>query len=391
MGRKVFMFINPTGLMDKDMAQSFTRLGVDLHREVLRISKTDEGHSVELFSTDNITRILDEFKPEMIFSFNGFGLDNEGSLANEYAKRGIPFVTWFVDKPAKVNIGARYSIPNSYIFLFDRSHMALFKDLGFNNVFYLPLATNPDRFRPLNDIPKEKNICFIGDSDYKTIKYLAANIDNMLGDSSDIFFEAVETAINKQGGSVGLSTHDILKEVMISYSIDFEAFPHIMKDMLQAFVEREASMRLRFEIISRLNESFDLVVHGDKIWRKIVGNGWRGKANYFNDNVVKVYNTHAIHLNISKFQLTQAINQRPYDVSACGGFLLTDERKDLRNLFTHEEILSYKDMEDLIYKAAYFLNNDAERKEMAKRARSRVLACHTYAHRVDEILRTVIS
>ncbi|HUV49879.1 MAG TPA: glycosyltransferase [Anaerolineae bacterium] len=391
MGRKVFMFIQPTGLMDTDMVQGFTKLNIDLHTEIIKIRKTAEGHTAQLFSSKNITRILDTFKPEMIFSFNGFGLDNEGNLSHEYAKRGIPFVTWFVDKPRKVDFKNSYVKSNSYMFVFDRSYMALLKELDFDNIFYLPLATNPDRFRPLNDTAKEKNICFIGDSDYKTIRYLAANIDNMLGDSSDIFFEAVETAINKQGESVGVATRGVLKDVMNSFSIDFEAFPDIIKDMLEGFVEREASLRLRFEVIGRLARSFELVVHGDEIWTKIVGSGWKGKVNYFDDAVVRVYNRHAVHINISKFQLTQAVNQRPFDVSACESLLLTDERNDLRDLFAHDEIASYKNIEDLIYKAGYFLNNDVERKEMAKRARSRVLACHTYSHRADEIFRTVLS
>lgn len=88
MGRKVFMFIQPTGLMDRDMAQGFNRLEIDLHTEIIKIRKTAEGHTAQLFSIKNITKILDTFKPEMIFSFNGFGIDNEGNLSHE-CQRGI--------------------------------------------------------------------------------------------------------------------------------------------------------------------------------------------------------------------------------------------------------------------------------------------------------------
>ena len=129
MGRKVFMFIKPTGLMDTDMVQGFTKLNTDLHTEIIKIEKTAEGHTAQLFSSKNITRILDTFKPEMIFSFNGFGLDNEGNLSHEYAKRGIPFVTWFVDKPRKADFKKSYVKSNSYMFVFDRSYLALLKEM----------------------------------------------------------------------------------------------------------------------------------------------------------------------------------------------------------------------------------------------------------------------
>jgi hypothetical protein len=84
-------------------------------------------------------------------------------------------------------------------------------------VFYLPLATNPDRFRPLDHISKENNICFVGDSDYKTIRYISANIENIIENTSESFFQAVELAIKKQAGSVGVSTYGILRDALRLY------------------------------------------------------------------------------------------------------------------------------------------------------------------------------
>jgi spore maturation protein CgeB len=164
----------------------------------------------------------------------------------------------------------------------------------------------------------------------------------------------------------------------------------MLKDMLEAFVEREASFRLRLEIIKNINDIFDSVVYGDGMWAKVVGNGYMGKVNYFNDDIVMAYNRYAVHVNISKFQLKEAINQRPFDISACGGFVLMDERSDLREMFDEDEIVSYKSSKDLINKIKYYLKSDSERVEIAGRTKRKVLAEHTYLHRIENIIGNVM-
>ena len=90
-----------------------------------------------------------------------------------------------------------------------------------------------------------------------------------------------------------------------------------------------------------------LAVYGDELWAKAFGAAWRGKANYFGDEIVRVYNRHTVHVNISKFQLVSAINQRPFDIAACGGFVLTDERECLHELFSADEVVVYRDPDEL--------------------------------------------
>lgn len=160
--------------------------------------------------------------------------------------------------------------------------------------------------------------------------------------------------------------------------------------MLDGFVEREASLRVRLRVIQEISSNFDMAVYGDSLWRKVVGDKYRGRVNYFNDDIVKVYNMHPVHVNISKFQLRAAINQRPFDISACGGFVFSDERSELREMFEEDEIISYNSIEDLIDKVGYYLNNDIKRDEIAKKARHRVLREHTYLHRAEEIVGRVM-
>ncbi|MRR34642.1 hypothetical protein EG829_08080, partial [bacterium] len=96
---KILFFLNPRGLMDRDLAYTFRKRGMEVLEEKLNFALTPEGHTMEMFSSKRLREILDGFRPDMIFSFNGNGVDDKGEIAGDFARRGIPYVTWFVDRP----------------------------------------------------------------------------------------------------------------------------------------------------------------------------------------------------------------------------------------------------------------------------------------------------
>ncbi|MBE3599178.1 MAG: glycosyltransferase [Limnochordaceae bacterium] len=86
-------------------------------------------------------------------------------------------------------------------------------------------------------------------------------------------------------------------------------------------------------------------------------------------------------------------NNRTFDVAACGGFQLVDDtRADLPCYFRPgEEIEVFRGPEDLAAKLRHYLGRPQLRRAMAQRARRRVLAEHTYDHRIRRMLRIVAS
>lgn len=386
---KILFFLNPKGLMDRDLIYSFRKRGIEVFEEKLNFALSPEGHSVEMFSSERLMGILDTFKPDLVFSFNGNGVDNNGVISTEFEKRGIPYATWFVDRPRVADLARKYVRANSYMFVFDKVYIQTLKGTGFQYVYYLPLATNPDRFRPIDAIADENAVCFIGDLDYKTIQYLAKNIDAMAQGADDRFYRSVETAIQRQYAQAGRDTWDIIEEVLRESGFTADEFPQLFRDILEGFVEREASLRLRMEAVKAVSERFPTVVFGDALWGQIVGDGYKGRVNYFTDEIVEVYNRYAVHVNVSKFQLRWAVNQRPYDVSACGGFLITDDRQDLYELYEKDEMVSFEHPEDLVDHVLTFMYDEPRRKLYAEKARDKVLSAHTYQHRIDVILAKV--
>jgi len=384
--KKIFFFLKPSGLMDRDTVAGFREEGHDVRVHTLRMGQTRQGHEVQFFSTKDIIETLDSFRPDMIFSFNGFGLDKNGILARAYESRGIPFVTWFVDMPQPADLGTNFVAGNSYIFVFDRIYISLLNEAGFNRIDYLPLATNPHRFRNINGVVRRDTVCFVGESDYKTIQYAIRNIGEMVGTAAPAFLDAMDASITQQIRMPENDAWSIVTDVFPRYGQDVSGYPEVLKNLIAAFIEREASLRQRLAIISGVAKRFNTVVYGDDLWANVVSDGFRGRAHYFNDEIVEAYNASSIYVNVSKYQLKQAINQRPFDISACGGFVLTDERADLRTLFTEREIISYATLDDLVDKIAYYREHEKTRTAIAHRARTRVLADHTYQCRSRTIM-----
>ncbi|MEJ2068992.1 MAG: glycosyltransferase [Syntrophobacterales bacterium] len=82
-----------------------------------------------------------------------------------------------------------------------------------------------------------------------------------------------------------------------------------------------------------------------------------------------------------------AVNQRVFDAPAAGGFVLTDFREQLAELFqVGEEVACFEELGEIPEMVHFYLQQAKVREKMTVKARSRVLAEHTYRHRVTAML-----
>ena len=85
-----------------------------------------------------------------------------------------------------------------------------------------------------------------------------------------------------------------------------------------------------------------------------------------------------------------ANNLRLYEAVGSGALLLTDWKQNMDEIFTPgRECVTYRDTAECVEQAKYYLQNDAEREEIAQAGRRHLLAEHTYEHRVDELLQII--
>jgi spore maturation protein CgeB len=144
----------------------------------------------------------------------------------------------------------------------------------------------------------------------------------------------------------------------------------------------------------------NLVSYDFKIW----GNEWPSCVPFTTlvqekgrriepEEYVKIFNSSKINLNLHSSMERDGvepngdfINPRTFELASCGAFQLVDNRTLLPPLFDDSELVTFSDRHDLIQKIDYYLAHPQERAAYAHAGRRRVLAEHTYEHRVKTML-----
>ncbi|MBN2653639.1 MAG: glycosyltransferase [Nitrospirae bacterium] len=86
------------------------------------------------------------------------------------------------------------------------------------------------------------------------------------------------------------------------------------------------------------------------------------------------------------------LNMRVFEVLCSGSMLLTDEARGsgLTEMFSDKKhLVIYRNDEELLKLAEYYLKNDKEREDIAAKGMQEVLAKHTYDHRARELITKV--
>ena len=112
------------------------------------------------------------------------------------------------------------------------------------------------------------------------------------------------------------------------------------------------------------------------------------------EETVLIYNAARINLNLHSSVFSKGpdrsgnfINPRTFEIASCGAFQLVDERDPLPTFFTPGvELDTFKNLDDLRQKINFYLDQPDLRKEFGDRARKKVLAEHTYQHRMQDML-----
>ena len=107
----------------------------------------------------------------------------------------------------------------------------------------------------------------------------------------------------------------------------------------------------------------------------------------FLEEMSKVFSRSKIVFNKS---IADGLNMRVFEVLASGSMLLTNEANGsgLQDLFQdRKHLVIYKNENELIELADYYLRNDEEREEIAAEGMKKVLNEHTYGHRAEEMVR----
>lgn len=356
----------------------------------------------EIAQADFVKQLLEEiiaFKPDALLTLNHLGIDREGVLMDLLNKLELPFISWFVDNPHLILYSyAGLTSPFLHIFTWDMDNIPSLNKNGFGNVYYLPLGTDADRFHPRNKqrpAPAAWNstVSFVGNSmiDKVQKRWEASAVPQRFYQD---FLKLAEDFI--------ASPHKVAEEFLHAQAA--EKFPQLF-----AYYENNLNTeeKLAFETgmtweatrVYRLNcvrqiLGFNPLLVGDNGWNVFLRQEkrpwrWHCPIGYY-DELPYFYPHSTINFNCTSIQMKGASNQRILDVPAAGSFILTDYREQMEAMFDiGKEIICYKEQEEIPELVRYYLSHEKERENIIQKGRERVLKCHTWAHRVEHIVRTM--
>jgi spore maturation protein CgeB len=103
-----------------------------------------------------------------------------------------------------------------------------------------------------------------------------------------------------------------------------------------------------------------------------------------------LFNQTQINLNIHFTHSKNSPNLRTFEIPATSSFELCDDLPDLHHLFrVGKELAIYKNPRDCRQQIRYFLDNPEERKRLARAGYRRVIAEHTFVHRMEQALNDI--
>lgn len=350
------------------------RAAQTLDWQVSTVSAVLEG----VLPRENVAQMLRtiiEFRPDFILAINLSGMDEEGALARLFEELRIPYAVWFADDPRTIIMGRQdYASPYAAAFTWDEAYCPYLAAAGFPLVRTLPLAVDPSLFNSGPPSSWQHPPSFVGNSMSEPARYEFDWISR-----NPELAQAVRQALNagrvtRERFGRGL---DAMLEPAFAASLD----PHERRHAELALF-CEATRRLRQGFVRAL-EPEGIQVCGDECWADICSRVGR-PVNYDHD-LPRFYRACEVNLNITSVQMPAAANQRVFDCPAAGGFLLTDAQHSLNSLFEPGEIVRYTSFEECKDLLRWYRANPEARLEVVKKARSRILAQHTYAHRLQQM------
>ncbi len=367
-----------------ELAHACQSLGI----EYTLLTLPDESIASSEFIKKLLTAVV-EFQPDCLLTLNHLGIDREGVLMDLLEQLQLPLASWFVDNPHLiVHSYQKLKSPWVTLFTWDSDNIASLQELGFPHVFYLPLGTNPELFSPnTKGNPAWKcDISFVGNS----MLYKVQTRLQKMPLPPSILENFKETAARFSLCS-DRSVMEFLAQNAPHEHALYEALPSNEERLgYETALTWEATRIYRASCVEKILP-FSPILVGDDGWNVLFAQEkkrftYHRELNYYSE-LHTFYPLSAINFNCTSKQMKGAVNQRIFDAPACHGFVLTDWREQMDNLLEpHKEIAFYKEQEEIPDLVRYYLAHPKERETITKAARRRILAEHTWAHRLQNLL-----
>jgi spore maturation protein CgeB len=339
---------------------------------------------------NTIRETVASFKPDAIVTVNHLGVDHEGVLYALAGELRLPLVSWFVDNPEFIlPLYPKPDPENTLILTWDADSLEAVRGYGFTNVFWLPLGADPERFRPGREGRPEwrSRVSFVGNS---MVAKTASRL-NAAAPGPALLAAFVDLA-RSFGRSGERSVAAFLAASRPDLALELAALPLLRRVAYATALVWHSTLEYRLGCVAQ-TLPFGPLIAGDSGWSQLLAGSkshrLHKELNYY-DELPGFYPASAVNFNCTSLQMKGAVNQRVFDVPAAGAFLLTDHRRQIERLFEPDvEIALFRSPDEIPGLLRRFLADPKGRARVVKAGRARVLAEHTYGHRLSALMAAI--
>lgn len=336
--------------------------------------------------SDIFVRRLREGNYDAVFSFDYFT-----AVALYCYKENVPYISWSYDSPLGIpNMEDTLGYPTNHVFFFDRLQMKQYRDMGFDNVYHLPLAANTKRLSQIHPTKQDydyygADFSFVGtlyDDKFPDIwkelsPYLQGYLKSLIMTQQKIYGSGIYEE---------LITDELAQRINLEYTKG-QQIDLYSKDALIMSMNRYTTSQERVLLLASLSHLGTTKLYSSDSREQLQKVIQMGRVTYM-DKMPIVFKTTKINLNISIKSILSGIPLRVMDILGSGGFLLSNFQPELAEFFVpDEEVVLYTSIEEALDKANFYLSHDNLRRKIAARAFQKMEREFTFDHQFEKIFR----
>lgn len=389
------LFYRYGSICEPDISEVFHKLKLQVIECTLEMKEKHLSPSHKLAA---MLPLFSEHSIHFVFSINYFP-----HLSEVCERLQIPYLCWSVDSPVLELFSNTLQNKCNYIFLFDYAQYLQFHPQNPEHIFYLPLATNTERWEQvlehISDDDRAQfsiDISFVGSLYHEKSPlsplsghapldaYWQGYISGLCEAQLKVYgYNFLEEAISEE--FIGYLKHtfsDFYAPENVHTDTDRYVAAHYYLGMYLAETERVRTLN---ELA--LEHQVKAYTRSNTILLKNVD--CPGGVTTHTE-MPKVFHLSKINLNMTMRPIQTGLSLRIWDILGCEGFLLTNYQQELPDYFEiGKDLDCYESMTELKEKVNYYLSHEDIRLEMAHNGYQKVKQLHTYEARIATMLTTV--
>ena len=371
--------------IDSDVILKLNEMGHHVEVRDLSSFKTDDMYQNDKLR-EEAEKCIRSCDCDVVYTSNFFPI-----VASVCHEMNTVYLSWQYDTPPNLPTEQDMDYPTNRIFFFNAKDYEYYKNLGIENVWYLPLAVNCDRRKQYHRYDKgyDTQISLVGQLYNSTFPLLW----KLMSEKDRGYMDGL---VEVQQRIYGVFLPDTLldDDAMnhINDTIDHRGLIPIpiSKKQLSFSVATHVTHFDRVLLLSLLSKRFETILYTNKVtdedkplMEQVVV---KDPIDYNTQMPLAFYNSKINLCPILRNNL-YGIPLRALDVMSCRGFLFANYQYGLDEAFVDgKEIVMYHSPEEAVELSDYYLQHDEQRMKIAEAGYSRVLEDYRYEDRLQKML-----